>query len=198
VPGTVILRDMPMRNPASALVRSGWQDVADLLRLVIAAAGIAAMAHADAGAAIKCALLLPAAVAARLVRAPAWDVAFTFALAVEAIGSAAAFNTVDGWNTAAHLVLPFLSGPLLYCGLVRLGLRMDARASGGTAVALAVGAVTFAAVLATGALWELIEWAVDSWFGTHLAVSYHDTVLDLLHDAVAALASGLLMALWQQ
>jgi hypothetical protein len=178
-------------------VRSASQDVADLLRVVIVATAIAATAHADAAAAIKCALLLPPAVAARLARAPAWDVAFTFALTVEAIGSAAAFNTIDSWNTLAHLVLPFLSGPLLYCGLVRLGLRVDARASGGTAAALTVGVVTFATVLATGALWELLEWAVDSWLGTHFATSYYDTVIDLLHDAVAALASGLLMALWR-
>jgi hypothetical protein len=191
------LPDMPTRSQPPATVLRGCQHIADLLRTSIVVTGIVATAGGDAAGAIKCVLLLPPAAASRFVRVhPAWDVAFALALAVEAIASAAGFNDIGGWNTMAHLVLPFLSGPLLWCGLDRFGLRTDAGASRATRAGVAVGVVTFTSVLATGALWELLEWVVDSWFGTHFATSYDDTVTDLLHDAMAAFASGVLVALW--
>jgi hypothetical protein len=169
--------------------------MADLLRLAIVVIGVVAMVTGDTATAIKCVLLLPAAMASRLVVAPLpWGLAFTLALAVEAIGSATGWNSVAGWNTAAHLVLPFLSGPLLYGGLERLGLRVDAQACGPVQARLAAGVVTFTSVLAAGALWELVEWAADAWFGTHFAKSYNDTVTDLLHDALAAVATGIVIA----
>jgi hypothetical protein len=190
---------MSPRILPSAAARAGRPRIADLPRLAVAVTAIAAAAGGDTDTAIKCVLLLAPAVASRLVAvAPAWEVAFNLALAGEAIGSAAGFNDISGWNTMAHLVLPSLSGPFLYCALERVGLRTvrtDGRASAATGTGLAAGIVTFASVLAIGALWELVEWAVDTWFGTQFAISYGDTVGDLLHDAVAALASGLVVAL---
>ena len=82
---------------------------------------------------------------------------------------------------------------MVYGGVERLGLRVDDEA-GGRRAGVAAGVVTFGIVLATGALWELAEWAADSWFGTDFATSCDDTVRDLLHDAVAALASGTVIA----
>jgi hypothetical protein len=186
---------MPTRSPPSAAARIGWQHIADLLRLAIVVIGIGASIAGDAATAIKCVLLLPPAVASRLVAArPAWGLAFTVALAVEALASATGLNGIAGWNTMAHLVLPFLSGPLLYSGLERLGVRVDAEVSSRLRARIAAGVVTFTSVLATGALWELVEWAADTWFGTHFATSYDDTVMDLLHDALAAFASGVVIA----
>jgi hypothetical protein len=127
-----------------------------------------------------------------------WEFAFNLALATEAIGSAAGWNGVTGWDTTAHLVIPFLSGPLLFFALWRLALRSDPQVSGQTRAGIAAGAVTFSSVLTIGALWELLEWAVDTWFGTDFAQSYADTMTDLLHDAMAALASGLVVAMWPQ
>jgi hypothetical protein len=174
--------------------RSG--DIADLLRAAVAVTALVAAADGDRAATIKCVLLLVPALASRLVAvAPAWQIAFNLALLVEAVGSAEGFNGVRGWNTVAHLVLPFLSGPFLACALARLGLRADADAAGVVAARSAVGIVTFASVLAIGAFWELLEWAVDARFGTHFAISYTDTVMDLLHDALAGLASGHVVAL---
>ena len=158
----------------------------------IAVIAIVAAARGDTATAIKCMLLLPAAVGSRFVGVPPpWQLGFSLALAVEAVGSAAAFNTIGGWDTVAHLVLPFLSGPFLYGALERVGLRTDAGVAGTT---IAAGLVTFTGVLAIGALWELIEWAADTWFATQFAKSYSDTVTDLLHDGIAAVASGLVVA----
>jgi uncharacterized membrane protein YjdF len=182
-------------GPSSTRVRSGWRRIADLLRVTIAVIAIVAAARGDTATAIKCMLLLPAAVGSRFVGVPPpWQVAFSLALAVEAVGSAAAFNTIGGWDTVAHLVLPFLSGPFLYGALERVGLRTDVGGAGVAGTTIAAGLVTFTGVLAIGALWELIEWAADTWFGTQFAKSYGDTVTDLLHDAIAALASGFVVA----
>jgi hypothetical protein len=171
--------------------------MADLLRLAVAVTALVATVGGDKAAAIKCVLLLAPALASRLVAvARGWQLAFNLALLVEAVGSAEGFNGVRGWNAMAHLVLPFLCGPFLFCALGRLGLRADADASGPAAARSAAGIVTFASVLSIGALWELLEWAVDARFGTHFAVSYTDTVMDLLHDALAGLACGLVVARW--
>jgi|1186.fasta_scaffold00167_3 hypothetical protein len=171
--------------------------VADLLRFAIVGAALAATAGGEHNAAIKCGLLVPPTVLSRSVKAPGTlDFAFTLGLAVEAIGSASGVNASQGWNTMAHLVLPLLSGPLLYHGLARLELRIDGPGRAVTRPRVAIAAITFAGVLALGTLWELVEWASDSWLGTSFATSYEDTMGDLLHDAIAAVGSGALTALW--
>jgi hypothetical protein len=58
---------------------------------------------------------------------------------------------------------------------------------------LGAGVATAACILALGALWELIEWAADSWFGTHYSQGYQDTLGDLLADTAAASAGGALV-----
>lgn len=188
-----------MRSVPSVIGPSVGQRGADLLRFAIAGTAVVAIAVGDTTAAIKCVLLLPPALASRFVGVPPiWEFAFNLALAVEAIGSAAAWNGVAGWNTAAHVVIPFLSGPLLYHALWRLGLRSDPEMLGSTPARLAAGIVTFSSVVAIGALWELLEWAVDTWFGTDFAQGYADTMTDLLHDAIAAVASSLVISLGPQ
>src|SRR4051812_23918829 len=110
---------MPTRSPPSSLVRSAGRRLPDLLRLVILVAGLAATTTGDREAAIKCMLLVPPAVLSRSVRAPlAFEFVFMLALAIEATASVLGLNRTGAWNTMAHVVLPFLSGPLLYQGFV--------------------------------------------------------------------------------
>ncbi len=162
------------------------------MRVGILCGAAAFLATGDGPAALKALLVMPAALAPRLIRVhPLLDLVFTLALAAEAIGRGVA--TYGGADTLSHTVLPLLSGPVLYVGLVRLG-ALPAASTAPRLLAAAI--VTAAAVLALGAMWELVEWAVDSAFGTNFSQGYQDTLVDLLTDAIAAAASGALVALW--
>jgi hypothetical protein len=55
---------------------------------------------------------------------------------------------------------------------------------------LAAGTVTGLAVLAIGALWELIEWLADALLDTNFSMGPADTVGDISADAVAAAGVG--------
>jgi uncharacterized membrane protein YjdF len=162
------------------------------VRVGILCGAAAFLAAGDGSAALKALLVMPAALAPRLIRVhPLLDLVFALALAAEAIGRGVA--TYGGADALSHIALPLLSGPILYVGLVRLGaLPADSTAPR----LLAAAIVTGAAVLALGALWELVEWAVDSALGTNYSQGYQDTLVDLLADAIAAAGSGTLVALW--
>jgi hypothetical protein len=153
---------------------------------------VAFLAAGDGPAALKALLVLPAALAPRLLRVhPLLDLTFVVALAAEALGRGVA--GYGGDDAISHLALPLLSGPVVYVGLVRLGVLPVASTRSGRLYA-ALG--TVAGVLALGAAWELVELAADGMFGTNYSQGRRDTVGDLLNDAIAASASGALVALW--
>lgn len=153
---------------------------ADLLRVAILCSAAVFFADGDGASALKAVLVLGPAVFARLVRVhPALDLVFALALFAEAVGM------FGGGDTLPHLVLPFLSGPVLYVGLMRLG-----------AVARPAALVTFAGVLVLGIAWEIVEWSADTALGTDYSQGYDDTTGDLVNDAIAAAASGAVVGVW--
>ena len=166
--------------------------VADVVRVGILCGSAAFLAAGDGSAALKALLVMPAALAPRLVRVhPILDLVFVLALAAESIGRGA--GDYYSGEALSHIALPLLSGPVLYVGLVRVG---AVPASSAAPPLLAVAIVTAAAVLAVGAMWELAEWAVDGAFGTDYSQGYRDTITDLLNDAIAAAGGGALVAVW--
>ena len=56
--------------------------------------------------------------------------------------------------------------------------------------------VTFALGLASGTIWELIEWTLDGTMGTTLIKGQTDTHTDLLADGLGALLGGIRLAAW--
>jgi hypothetical protein len=56
--------------------------------------------------------------------------------------------------------------------------------------------VTTALGMAIGALWEIVEWRSDAWFGTNLSLSNDDTVGDLVRDSVGSLLGAALLVVW--
>jgi hypothetical protein len=56
--------------------------------------------------------------------------------------------------------------------------------------------VTFALGAATGAIWEILEWASDSLLGTNLQLGNEDTVTDLLLDSCGAILGAILLVMW--
>jgi hypothetical protein len=170
------------------------EHAADAVRLAIICGAAIWFVEGESAAALKAVLVFPVALLGRHVRAPRFcDLLFTSALAAEVYRTGlGAYGSFGAYDTPAHVVLPLLSAPLVYARLA--GLR--ALAEPAEAAPLTTGVVVAACVLALGALWELVEWAADSWLGTHYSQGYQDTMRDLLADAVAASAGGALVALW--
>jgi uncharacterized membrane protein YjdF len=154
---------------------------ADLVRVVILGSAVVFLATGDGASALMALLVLVPSVTARWVRvSPILDLGFALALGAQAIG-----RPFEVGDTLPHLVLPLLSGPVLYVGLLRLGV-----------VPRFPGVATFVGVLALGVAWELVEWLADTTLGTDYSQGYGDTAGDLLNDALAAAASGVLVSVW--
>jgi hypothetical protein len=153
---------------------------ADLARLAIVVAAAVYLAKGDREAALKAVLVLTPSLFARLVRVdPALDLLFALALFAEAAG------LLGPEDTLPHLVLPLLSGPVLYTALTRLGF-----------VPRPAALVTFAGVVGLGVAWELVEWIADAALGTNYSQGWADTRGDLVNDTIAAAASGVLVGVW--
>jgi hypothetical protein len=153
---------------------------ADVVRVAILCSAALFLADGDGAAALKAVLVLAPALFARMVRVhPALDLAFALALFAEAVG------LLGGGDTLPHLLLPFLSGPVLYVGLTRLGTMPRPAAL-----------VTFGSVLVLGIAWEIVEWAADTALGTDFSQGWDDTTGDLVNDAIAAAASGAVVGVW--
>jgi hypothetical protein len=169
---------------------------ADLVRLAILCSAAIWLIAGDGSAALRALLVLPPALLARLVRVdPSFDLLFSFALAAEGAATGlGGYDSISWGDTLSHLVLPLLSGPILYTGLVRLGAVPDPEVATSGRFLAGAAVVTAASVLALGALWELVEWAADGLFGTNYSQGYNDTLGDLLADAIAAIGSGALVA----
>jgi hypothetical protein len=162
---------------------------ADVVRAGLVCAVAALLFAGDGAVAAKVVLVLPATLASRLIDVnPLLDLVFTLALAAEAAGSALAAHELIGWNDRiSHLVLPLLSGFVIYAALQRT--TAPHRPAG-------VGLMTGIAVLALGAVWEIVEWGVDAALGTDFSMGHDDTVGDLSADAVAAAGAGAVVVGW--
>jgi hypothetical protein len=171
---------------------------ADAVRLAILCSAGVFVAIGEGHAALKAVLVLLPAVTARLVQVnPALDLLFALALGAEAVGTAfAAYHQAIGGDTFPHIALPLLSGPVLYVGLVRLGAVPGLAVPPSPRRLLGAAIVTLASVLALGTAWELLEWSADTALGTNYSQGSDDTLGDLFNDAIAAAASGALVALW--
>jgi hypothetical protein len=176
----------------------GWATAAaDVGRAGILVACAAFLLGGDGAAALKALLVLVPAIAARLVGVPpGFDLIFVVALAGEVIATAlGAYDSVSWGDTLSHLALPLLSGPVVYVGLVRL-LGTEPGAPTRPLSVIAAALVTAVSVLCLGVAWELVEWTADDTLGTNFSQGYTDTIRDLRNDAIAAAASGVLVALW--
>jgi hypothetical protein len=171
---------------------------ADLVRAAIACAAAVFLIAGDESAGLKALLVLPPAFAGRLVPVhPAFDLLFALALLAEVVAtSLGAYDSIAWGDGLSHIVLPLLSGPILYAGIVRLRGGADAEGATHARSFFRSALVTAAAVLCLGLVWELVEWVVDAVFGTDFSQGTDDTLDDLRNDAFAAVGSGVLVAAW--
>lgn len=170
---------------------------ADLVRAAIVCAALLFLIGGDSSAGLKALLVLPPAFAGRFVPVhPAFDLIFALALLVELVAtSLGAYDSISWGDGLSHIVLPLLSGPILYAGIVRVGGGDAARAPTAPSL-LGPALATATAVLFLGVIWEVVEWTVDAAFGTDFSQSRDDTLDDLRNDAIAAVGSGALVAAW--
>jgi hypothetical protein len=171
---------------------------ADIVRIGLLCAAGVLLASGDGAVALKALLVLAPALAARLARvSPTFELLFTSALAAElAATKLGAYDSISWGDTVSHTVLPFLSGPIAYGLLVRIGIVAEPGDARALRVLLGAATITAILVLALGIAWELVEWTADSALGTDFSQGYADTRGDLIDDALAAACSGALVAGW--
>jgi hypothetical protein len=199
----------PVKSAASAsnrarggLFRAGEASIfakaADLLRITLVA-GIPIMLLTDrADAAVLFVLTATTAMVSRASRAPAVPqlvftgllTAWSYVIAFGGIGDGALDSAV------AHFALPAAAAPLLLGAALRSGVVAWPR-SDRHSVDVALILMIAGATIALGAVWELVEFACDSLFGTEMAQGYEDTIRDLIADSAgAATGAALAVRLW--
>jgi hypothetical protein len=171
---------------------------ADVVRVAIASAAAFFLIAGDMSSGLKALLVLPPAFAGRLVAVyPAFDLIFALALLTEVVAtSLGAYDSISWGDGLSHVVLPLLSGPILYAGILHVRRGAEAEGTAAPRSLLGAGLVTATAVVCLGVVWELVEWVVDAVFGTDFSQGTDDTLDDLRNDAFAAAASGGLVAAW--
>jgi hypothetical protein len=202
---TVVL-DLPtaaVRRFAAALP-DGWASgrgrptrCADVIRLAILLSAALFLATGDGSAALKALLVAAPSFLARLLRVnPTLDLVFALALGLEAVFGTSALPWAGRGDTLPHIVLPLLSGPVMYAGLNRVRALPTISGRPTASAFVAAATVTAAAVVALGAAWELIEWAADTCLATDYSQGARDTVGDLTNDSIGAAGGGTLVGLW--
>jgi hypothetical protein len=166
-----------------------------MVRAAIVCAAALFLIAGDGAASLKALLVLPPAFAGRYGRVnPAFDFCFAFALLVEVVAtSLGAYDSISWGDGLSHVVLPLLSGPVLYAGIVRLRGGPDVHRAPTARSLLASAVLTALAVLSLGLVWEFVA---DAAFGTDFSQGYDDTRDDLRNNAIAAAGSAALVAAW--
>jgi predicted membrane protein DUF2238 len=191
------------RRPAYAPLLGDWgpivRDPIDVLRLTFLIGAIVLLALGEIGAGIRMALTFALVVLCRVLDPPRpFDLAFCLGMALQAWGNAVTlFATVPWYDKVVHFVLTFAAAPLFYLALVRLDAVPDlAQERPRRRRHVGIVVITLALGLAFGALYEVYEYFAVHALGTDLQIGYADTIGDLLYDAAAALAGGLLLVVW--
>jgi uncharacterized membrane protein HdeD (DUF308 family) len=180
------------------LVRDGL----DVMRIVFIS-GTIAFAFAGNSDVVALGAASVVLLIARVVNLPRWfDFGLIVAMTLIAYGTALHFYS--HWfyyDKVVHSLSPVAYAPVLYIVLVRLGVVPDpgdairehrvARISG-------IFIVTFAVGLATGAVYENIEWIEDKFgiLGGHFVKGLWDTETDLLSDTTGSLLGATFITIW--
>lgn len=176
------------------LVRDGI----DVLRLVILGAAVWFALAGDAGAAAFLGLVGGLALVARAVNLPrVYDASFTAGMALQGFGEVlGVYDTLPVFDDIVHVTLPLLTAPVLYIGLARLDVVPDPRDETHARHYVGMAVVTACLGITLGALWEVVEWRSDAWFGTSLQIDNSDTVSDLVYDSVGSVLGAALLVAW--
>jgi hypothetical protein len=190
-------------NPrAERLLLGDWnalvRDPIDLLRLGFAVGAVVSALRGDFEDTVRLGLTFLAVIGARVLALPRlFDLVFVIGMALQAFGnSLGLFQSFRYYDLVVHFVLPLACAPCLYILLARREVVPDLAGGAQRHHLLGIFIVTFALGFSLGALYEIYEWVADHWLGGQLIVGYSDTISDLVDDALASLAGGVLLILW--
>jgi hypothetical protein len=184
------------------LVLGDWsrvvRDGIDVLRIALLVGAVVFALLADPGAAALLGFLGALTLLARLVNLPrAYDLCFTAGMVLQGYGEAlGVYDSFAMFDDLVHFTLPMLTAPVLYIALARLEVVPDPRDETHVQHYTGIFVVTAALGVTIGALWELVEWAADTWFGTQLQLGNTDTVGDVLSDSIGSLVGAALLVVW--
>jgi len=187
---------------ARTLVLGDWnplvRDGIDVLRLGILAGAVGFAVAGDAAAATLLTFLGGVTLLARLVNLPrVYDLGLTLAMALQGFGeSFGVYDEIVRFDDLVHVTLPLLTAPVVYIALARLDVVPDPRDETHLQHYAGIFIVTAALGVTIGALWEVVEWRSDAWFGTSLSIDNDDTVGDLVRDTLGSLLGAALLVAW--
>lgn len=93
------------------------------------------------------------------------------------------FNSRSPLDTLAHLVFPAVTAPLAYVLMVEMGFLPRLRVG-------AVLLMIFMLGVSFEAMWEVVEFCVDSIIGTHWQIDNTDTMTDIIMAVVGSLVGA--------
>ena len=174
------------------------RDPIDLIRASFLVGAIVAAAFGDWASALRLAATFGATVVARALDLPRpFDLAINIGMVVQGWGNVlGAFDDVYAYDKLVHLVLPASLSALLYFVALRFHVLPDLEHESGIRQRLGILLVTFCMGVTVGSFYEVYEYSVDHAFGAHLAISYGDTIADLVDDAAGSLLGGVLLVVW--
>lgn len=121
----------------------------------------------------------------RLVLPPVLNFWIVLALFLHVLGGASGFyNTVPGWDHLTHAMSASLIAAL---GFIVV-LSIDQFVASIFLPRRFLGVIIVMFTMATGVLWELMEFTMDSLTGSHMQYSLDDTMWDLFFDGAAGIA----------
>jgi hypothetical protein len=174
------------------------RDGIDVLRLVILGGAVVYAISGRPGSAALLAFLGSVTLLARVVNLPRlYDLSLTVAMALQGFGETLGlYDTFIRFDDLVHVTLPMLTAPVIYIALARADVVPDPRDETHLRHYAGIFVVTAAIGIAVGALWEIVEWRSDAWFGTYLSEDNDDTNGDLVRDTMGSVAGAALLVVW--
>jgi uncharacterized membrane protein YjdF len=138
--------------------------------------------------------------AARAVSLPRfYDLLLIVAMTITGWGSALHFYGQWSWyDNVVHVLMPLLVTPIIYVLLVRLGVLPELRDLTQVHQQLGFFLIAFCFGMAISGGWEVLEWWLDVWTGTHRVKDAADTAGDLTSGLWGSIGAGLLLIAWSQ
>ena len=174
------------------------RDGIDLLRLAVLGGALWYAIAGRTGIAVLLAFLGGITLVARVINLPRlYDLCLTAALALQGFGEALGlYDRFVRFDDLVHFTVPMLTAPVIYIALARVEVVPDPRDETHLPHYVGIAVVTAALGISVGALWEIVEWRADAWFGTNLSEGNDDTNGDLVRDALGSLVGAALLVAW--
>lgn len=174
------------------------RDGIDVLRLVLLIGAVTLALRGDGSGAAFLAFLGGLTLLARVVNLPrVYDLCFTGGMVLQGFGEVLGlYDRIDRFDDLVHFTLPMLTAPVLYIALARLDVVPDPRDETHLQHYVGMFVVSAALGVTLGAVWEIVEWRSDAWFGSELQLGNDDTVGDLVRDCLGSMTGAALLVLW--